>query len=224
MNYINSYILERTAEPSQEPVTLAELKTHLRIATSVTDEDTELTNLIIAGREWVEDFTGRALVDQTWKLTINQSQAIYGIGDRVTGFRYGFYSGDYIWERQWEIPLRKSPVLEISSFVSVDDDGTETAIDATSYELRESTSRAPRIAMINTTVSPLTMYRITFRAGYCNLDCSPAGTTADIPERYKQAIKLWVEATYDRDATMMPLLLKTAEQLVRGERCELGIA
>ena len=53
---------------------------------------------------------------------------------------------------------------------------------------------------------------------------SPTGSAADVPERYKQAMKLWIEANYDRDDKMMALLLDTAERLIRGERAEMSLA
>lgn len=45
-----------------EPVTLAEARAHCRVLS--TDEDTLITALIIAAREWVENFTGHILVQR----------------------------------------------------------------------------------------------------------------------------------------------------------------
>lgn len=45
-----------------EPVTLAETKAHLRVIGA--DEDALITALIIAAREWVENFTGLILVER----------------------------------------------------------------------------------------------------------------------------------------------------------------
>jgi hypothetical protein len=42
--------------------------------------------------------------------------------------------------------------------------------------------------------------------------------------RFIQAMKLWAEATYNRDEKMMTLLLDVAQRLVTSERCELGLA
>ena len=60
-----NFVLERLTQPEMEVVTLAEMKRHLRLFSSVTDEDADITALIVAAREWVEDYTGRVLVDQT---------------------------------------------------------------------------------------------------------------------------------------------------------------
>lgn len=49
------------------PVTLAEAKTHCRVDGS--DEDTLITGLIAAATNYVEQYTGRAIGAQTWRLT-----------------------------------------------------------------------------------------------------------------------------------------------------------
>ena len=55
--------------PAVEPLTLAEAKGHLRVTT--TDEDALITALIVAAREYAETFTRRALITQTWDLTLD---------------------------------------------------------------------------------------------------------------------------------------------------------
>lgn len=58
--------------PAVEPVTLTEAKLHLRLAVTEADavlytaEDAKITGLIIAAREYVETFTRRAIITQTW--------------------------------------------------------------------------------------------------------------------------------------------------------------
>ncbi|MBN9305642.1 MAG: hypothetical protein BGO82_04010 [Devosia sp. 67-54] len=57
------------AGPGEEPVALAEAKAFCRIDGS--DEDALVAALIVAARLQVESLTGRALVTQTWRLTLN---------------------------------------------------------------------------------------------------------------------------------------------------------
>lgn len=222
------FTLERTSEPDIEPVTLAEMKRHLRCFDSVTTEDADITNLIVGGREWVENYTGRALIDQTWRLTLRGRTDAFAGGDIVGGFSGGFcYSGMWRWHRTGEIWLKKSPVLAISSFVSVDADGTETAVDAATYELRESDSKWPRIVALNGATWATWLasdLRITYRAGFADRTGSPVQTAAEVPERYKVAIKLWAEAMYDRDPVMMDKLLAAAENIIKPERTNLQFA
>ena len=57
------------AGPGGEPLTLAEAKAWCRLDT--TDEDALLTALIAAARLHVENLTGRALLEQSWRLTLS---------------------------------------------------------------------------------------------------------------------------------------------------------
>lgn len=228
------FTLERVLDPEIEPVTLAEMKLHLRGFSSVTDDNAQITGLIKGAREWVEDYTGRALIDQTWRLTL-QGLGGYAGGDVVGGTRdgrlpagFGYYQGLYIWwDRFGELLLRKAPILAITSFKSVDQAGVETAVDPTTYQLREADSKWPRIVALNGATWSTWLscdLRIVYRAGFSDQTGSPQEGTDVVPERFKQAIKLHAEAMYDRDEKMMPLLLSSAEQLVKPERAELGLA
>lgn len=55
---------QRVSGPAEEPLTTADLKAHLRV--SVSDEDDLLGEYARAAREWCEEYTGRALMTQTW--------------------------------------------------------------------------------------------------------------------------------------------------------------
>lgn len=216
------FTLERVSGPDIEPVTLAQMKLHLREFSGVTAQDDAITALIKAGREWVEDFTGRVLVDQTWKLTVGDYVPPFSDvdSDTVTGY----YRGPTAPRADGGILLRKSPVMAITAFVSVDSLGAETAISAATYELREASSKWPRVVPLTGANWMRGLHRITYRAGYADQTSSPQTGAEVVPERYKQAIKLWVEANYDRDEKMMALLLDAAERVIRPEIADLSIA
>ena len=55
--------------PSEEPLALAEAKSHLRVEN--TDDDALITALIVAAREQAESITARALCTQTWELVLD---------------------------------------------------------------------------------------------------------------------------------------------------------
>lgn len=62
---MTSYLL---AGPGEEPVTLAEAKAWCRI--DADDEDALVAALIAAARLHVESLTGRALIEQSWRLVL----------------------------------------------------------------------------------------------------------------------------------------------------------
>lgn len=215
------FTLERILEPELEPVTLAEMRQHLRIFADITSDDDQISALITAAREWVEDYTGRALVDQTWRLTVDASMGLR------SDFRTTLPPGDSFASNgigEGDLLLRRSPVLAINGFVTADAAGVETALDVAAYALCEQKSKWPRLAAIGGGNFLSGTYKIEYRAGYVDLTGSPQQGMDLVPERYKQAIKLWVEANYDRDPVMMEKLLMVAENLIRSERVEMGFA
>lgn len=224
------FVLERLVGPDIEPVTLAEIRSQVREFDDVTANDSDLSALVTAGREWVEDYTGRALIDQTWRITLPGRTRWYLGSNSVTtpiypsGFGW-FGAHEWLhWFRVGEILLRKAPIIAITAFVSVDTAGAETAVDSTTYELREKDSKWPRIVPLSGAAWPSSDLRITFRAGFADRLGSPTEGSEVVPTRFKQAIRLWVEANFDRDEKMMPLLLTTAENLIKSERSELSMA
>lgn len=56
--------------PTQEPVTLAEAKAHLRITS--TDEDVLISSLMITSRLHVESAVSLGLITQTWRMVLDK--------------------------------------------------------------------------------------------------------------------------------------------------------
>jgi uncharacterized phiE125 gp8 family phage protein len=107
--------LIRTVDPQFEPLTLEEAKAHLRVDVDVEDE--LIMALIVAARGAAEDYTLRALVTQTWRLTI-----------------------DYCWPYVEEggscfprIVLPRPPVASVSSISYVDLNGDTLPLAADQY-------------------------------------------------------------------------------------------
>lgn len=220
-----NFTLERVASPDIEPVTLAEMIQHVREYTSIgASTQTELTKLIVAGREWAEDFTGRALIDQTWCLTLQDL-----VGDPLPsrGYSYqgsfGFYQGSWSWTRRNEILLRKAPALAVLSVMSVDSAGNQVTINPATYQIREAKSKYPRLVALSGSW-PTVDLKVTFRAGFADRLGSPQQGAEMVPERFKHAIKLWVEANYDRDKDMMSKLVEAAECMLKPERSDISLA
>jgi len=102
------YVLERVTDPDIEPVTLAEVREHLGEFAGNTAKDDSITAMIVAAREWAEEYTGRALIDQSWRLTIIQRSGY--VGDAVSGYRL---TGRYE-PVGTDLYLRRAPVLALA--------------------------------------------------------------------------------------------------------------
>ena len=101
--------LFRTVEPAFEPVTVAEVKEHLRIAHD--SEDVLIQGLIRAARQELEQATGTALATQSWRLVLDD-----------------WPDGDLIF-------LRRTPVREIHSITVFDTDGAGSVLPPEDYQL-----------------------------------------------------------------------------------------
>lgn len=228
---MTQFVLERITPPAVEPVTLAQMIRHVREFSSLSDAaEAELTALIVTAREWVEEYAGRALVEQTWKLTIDRR-----IGNGP--FRYltpppGYPENGYGW-MGWETGrnlaawvLPRSPVIAITSFDSLDSNNVATPIDPTAYLLQNPASKWPTVAGAGGSAISGSRFAITYRAGYAPGIGSPDPTPdiTQVPAVFAQAIQLYAGALYDRDKEMMQKLMDAAMAVVKGERAELDMA
>lgn len=73
----------RITDAASEPVSLAEAQAWLRVDSQ--DDATEITTLVTTARQIVEDFTGRALITQTWRLVASEwpAEEFAGVGDVI---------------------------------------------------------------------------------------------------------------------------------------------
>ncbi len=146
---------------------LADVKQHCKVET--TDEDTLISAYIAAAADMAEQATGRALLPQTWKLTLDSMPDA-------------------------EFELTRVPVQSVTSVVYADINGTDQTWSASNYVLQNSDDFAPA-AIVPAFGKSWPSYRaqpdtirVTFVAGYTN--------EAAVPEPIKQWIKLMVAAMY----------------------------
>ena len=153
--------------PISEPVSLSEVKTHLRLTTDTT-EDTLITSLIERARLYWENRTGRALASQTREA-----------------HRSRWPAGDY-----FEIP--DPPLSSVTSLIYVDSAGTETTMTATTDYLVDADSDVGRIVLPYGTnwpsfISyPIRPIRVRYVCGY-----------TDTPEPIKHAMLLTIGNWYE---------------------------
>ncbi len=137
--------------PSAEPLTLADVKAHLRIDT--TDEDDLLATLIEAAREHLERDTGLCLIAQTWRLYLDR------------------------WPKDAIVRIAKSPVQAVRSVTVYDAEGTPETLSLAGH-LLDGAGRPARL-WLSSPPSPdraLNGIEIDFAAGYGEAGTDVPGT------------------------------------------------
>ncbi len=156
--------LTRTSNPANEPLSTAEAKSHLRVDTS--DEDTYIASLVAAAREEAERVSWRALITQTWRLTLDR-----------------FPTGDAA------IVVPRPPLQSVTSIQYVDENGDTQTVVSSAYDV--DTNREPgRIVPAFGESWPSTRREaeavtIVFVAGY-------GDDATDIPENTRHWLRLHV--------------------------------
>jgi uncharacterized phiE125 gp8 family phage protein len=146
--------------PAATPVTLAEVKAHLRVETA--DEDDYLSDLMATAIAHVEQATGRALITQTWRL-------YFDAWPPETG-------NDLL------VELSVSPVRAIDEIRVYDSEGTPETLTSDNWTL-DAVSEPARL-LLSDAVSPeqeLNGIEIDVEAGF-------GDTGADVPDTLRRAI------------------------------------
>jgi uncharacterized phiE125 gp8 family phage protein len=157
-----------TAGPAAEPVTLAEAKAHLRV--DVTDDDAMIARMIQAAREWVEAQTGRALMTQSWRMTLDA------------------------WPEGVALALIRPPVQAVAAVRVFDAGGASTTWAAENYTLL---SGAEPPCLVRKTPAWPTPGRV--EGGVeIDLTCGYGAAAADAPAALRQAVLAQAAALYER--------------------------
>jgi uncharacterized phiE125 gp8 family phage protein len=157
--------LFRTIAPEAEPVTLAEAKANLKLDHD--GEDELISALIRAAREEVENTTGVAMIDQTWRLAVDELPQTDTLG------------------------LRRGPVKEVLSVTLYGADGEASLLDPAGYELDALSSPARlHFASRPSDLRAMNGIEVDFVAGH-----GEAGT--DVPDLLKRAVLTLVAHWYE---------------------------
>lgn len=167
----------QTIAPAGEPVTLAEAKAWLRVDN--TDEDVLIHALIEAARGYVETFTRRALLTQTWALKLDAFPA----DARWHDGKYRQSKGGFIVGR--EIVLPKPPLQSVASITYVDTAGVTQTFATSNYHV-DTAAQPGRVIIDDDADWPDTDVRpnavtVTYVAGY--------GTPSSVPQGLRVALR-----------------------------------
>jgi uncharacterized phiE125 gp8 family phage protein len=157
--------------PTEEPVSRAFAKQHLREDLDDTDQDDVIDNLIVAARDFVERRQWEALVTQTWDFWFDN-----------------FPEGGGAFQ------LSKPPLVSVTSIAYTDENGTTQTMDASDYQVDTSARPAVIRSAYNETwpsVRDETLKAVKVRVvvGY--------GNAAAVPARHKQAMLILIGDWYE---------------------------
>ena len=176
--------------PADEPFTLAEVKSHLRLED--TADDALLVGLIVAARELAESFTHRALITQTWTLFLDRFPA---------GARDPWWDGvveaatTELVDAARPIVIPKPPLQTITFVKAHKQDGTAETVAAADYWV-DTASEPGRVTLKTGKTWPTSAPRtqnaveVEFVAGY-------GSDRLSVPEPIKQGMLMLIGRLYE---------------------------
>jgi len=170
--------LQRTIEPTVEPISLEEAKLHLHVTHS--DEDSLIAIYIRAAREWTEGpsgFLGRALVTQTWRLTLDSFPTA-------------------------EIKIPLPPLQSVVGVYYDDPSGVEQTISPDDYYVDNQSEPGWVLPVVSwpTPLNAINAVRVDYVAGYGATADSPPSLTGKIPFNIKAAMLLIIGHLHENRA------------------------
>lgn len=162
--------MKQTTAPASEPISLTEAKLHCRVDNSA--EDTIFAMLIQAAREFVETYTRRSLITQTWTAYL----------DEFPRCRW-FY-------------LPKPPLGTVNSVKYYDYDNTLQTLATTSYDVGFNAESPARICLSQTATWP-TSIRSRPDAVQILYSCGYGTASSSVPAALRQAMLLLIGHWYE---------------------------
>ena len=161
--------LELFTAPAIEPITLTEVKEHLRIDSSNTSEDDFINTLIAAATVYYQSRSWRHLITATYKQYLEDFPAV-------------------------GMELRKPPLQSVTSIKYEDINGVEQTLSSSVYQV-DSKSEVGRIVLADGESFPdtdevINAVTIEYKAGY-------GDAASDVPALVKSVLKLIVAHLFE---------------------------
>lgn len=166
-------VASQVVPPYAEPIDLLEVKAQLRI--DFTAEDTLIPVYIRTARDWVEQFTGRALCVQQWQWFLDGFFNDWYRPDRWRDWRFvepWQVERQQIWQHaNWGV-LRppRPPLMAIDSLGYTDPNGNPQVLTPSQYQMDQVSLPARLLPAFGTawpsTQAILNAVKILFRAGH----------------------------------------------------------
>ena len=178
--------LKLITAPATEPITTAEAKTFLRIDTAT--EDTLIDNLIKTARIYCEEYTSRALINQTYEFYLD------GFAEIETRLWEGIKTGADLTYRKPYIQLPRPPLSSVTSIYTYDDSDNGTLFSSSVYYV-DSVSQPAKVVLRKGQTFPTSLrvanaVKITYVAGY-------GASATDVPEALRTGIREHISYMYE---------------------------
>lgn len=199
LRHVTSYAQYRgnviETPPGSEPVTAAELRTFLR--TNETDlPDAEANAFITESRQYIEELTGLALINQRWKLFLDHWPMTQSGGPWWDGVRDGAISELSAPSNLRSVYMPRYPLSSVAAVTVYDEGGDPTSIAVADVFDVDTAQRPGRLTLKNSQTWPVALQsnnavEIEYISGY------GADATA-VPAALKRAVKQLAAALYTR--------------------------
>lgn len=175
---------ELVTGPAIEPVTLEEMRQHLRIDDE--DEHEYLLDLISEAREEIEQASGLTLINQTWRLAIDRWPA--GRQEWWDGVREGHINQLYGPNGSTDLFLPKYPLVSVNSVKVYDEDSNESTVNIAQTFDVDAIQRPGRMSLKVGAAWPVALRAsnaivIEYTAGY-------GSASTDVPAPLRRAVKV----------------------------------
>ena len=184
-------------------VAACEFSSEVIVNAATTPEDSLVTDIITASREWVEGYLRRQIMPATWDLYLQDWPGSFNQGrERNRAFYNGYNNHNYNLQAL-AIILPFGNLISVDSFKYKDCNGTETAlVENTDYIVQKNGEFYGKLILPYGRLWPVTVLypsnpiTITFTCGWA--------TAADVPRSIKSAIKMICADLYqNREAQIL---------------------